>query len=83
MGTPVQSGLLTPNWVRGAVSASRLPPAPFFLRDPLDDRNIMLEIRGGAGGDEASIWAGDLYRMYLRYAQVCELPQVAEMSLHP
>jgi len=30
----------------------------------------MLEIRGGAGGDEASIWAGDLYRMYLRYAQV-------------
>ena len=39
-------------------------------RDPLDERNIMLEIRGGAGGDEASIWAGDLYRMYLRYAQV-------------
>mmetsp|Transcript_8420 Transcript_8420/g.22481 ORF Transcript_8420/g.22481 Transcript_8420/m.22481 type:complete len:440 (+) Transcript_8420:909-2228(+) len=38
-------------------------------RDPLDDRNIMLEIRGGAGGDEAAIWAGDLYRMYLRYAQ--------------
>ena len=31
----------------------------------------MLEIRGGAGGDEASLWAGDLYRMYLRYAQVC------------
>jgi peptide chain release factor 1 len=40
-------------------------------RDPLDDRNIMLEIRAGTGGDEASIWAGDLYRMYLRYAQVC------------
>jgi hypothetical protein len=40
------------------------------FRDPLDDRNIMLEIRGGAGGDEASIWAGDLYRMYVRYAQV-------------
>lgn len=38
-------------------------------RDPLDDKNIMLEIRAGAGGDEASIWAGDLYRMYLRYAQ--------------
>eukprot|EP00967_Tisochrysis_lutea_P152797 scaffold300158_cov23-Tisochrysis_lutea.AAC.1 len=38
-------------------------------KDPLDDRNIMLEIRGGAGGDEAAIWAGDLYRMYLRYAQ--------------
>ena len=38
-------------------------------RDPLDDKNIMLEIRAGTGGDEASIWAGDLYRMYLRYAQ--------------
>lgn len=37
-------------------------------RDPLDDRNIMLEIRAGAGGDEASIWAGDLMRMYQRYA---------------
>lgn len=44
-------------------------PHPGY-RDPLDDRNIMLEIRGGAGGDEAAIWAGDLYRMYLRYAQV-------------
>ncbi|KAG2434184.1 hypothetical protein HXX76_007910 [Chlamydomonas incerta] len=37
-------------------------------KDPLDDRNIMLEIRAGAGGDEASIWAGDLMRMYQRYA---------------
>jgi len=37
-------------------------------RDPLDERDIMLEIRGGAGGDEAAIWAGDLYRMYCRYA---------------
>jgi peptide chain release factor 1 len=35
-------------------------------KDPLDDKNIMLEIRAGAGGDEASIWTGDLYRMYLR-----------------
>ncbi|EFJ46039.1 hypothetical protein VOLCADRAFT_105686 [Volvox carteri f. nagariensis] len=37
-------------------------------KDPLDDRNIMLEIRAGAGGDEASIWAGDMMRMYQRYA---------------
>ncbi len=37
-------------------------------RDPLDDKDIMLEIRGGAGGDEANIFAGDLMRMYLRYA---------------
>ena len=38
-------------------------------RDPNDDRNIMLEIRAGTGGDEASIWAGDLVRMYSRYAE--------------
>ena len=38
-------------------------------RDPMDDKDIMLEIRGSAGGDEANIFAGDLMRMYLRYAQ--------------
>jgi len=38
-------------------------------RDPNDDKNIMLEIRAGTGGDEASIWAGDLMRMYSRYAE--------------
>lgn len=38
-------------------------------RDPSDDSNIFLEIRAGAGGDEASIFAGDLYRMYARYAE--------------
>ena len=37
-------------------------------RDPMDDKDIMLEIRGGAGGDEANIFAGDLMRMYMRYA---------------
>ncbi|MEA5583020.1 peptide chain release factor 1 [Nodularia harveyana UHCC-0300] len=39
-------------------------------RDPNDDKNIMLEIRAGTGGDEASIWAGDLLRMYTRYAEL-------------
>ncbi len=38
-------------------------------KDPNDDKNIMLEIRAGTGGDEASIWAGDLVRMYSRYAE--------------
>ncbi|MFW6264148.1 MAG: peptide chain release factor 1 [Cyanobacteriota bacterium] len=38
-------------------------------RDPNDDKNIMLEIRAGTGGDEAGIWAGDLLRMYSRYAE--------------
>lgn len=36
-------------------------------RDPEDSKNAMLEIRGGTGGDEAAIFAGDLYRMYTRY----------------
>ena len=38
--------------------------------DPNDTRNIFLEIRGGAGGDEAAIFAGDLARMYIRFAEV-------------
>ena len=38
-------------------------------RDPMDDKDIMLEIRGSAGGDEANIFAGDLFRMYTRYAE--------------
>ncbi len=37
--------------------------------DPNDNRNIFLEIRAGAGGDEAAIFAGDLFRMYCRYAE--------------
>ena len=38
-------------------------------KDPHDENNIFLEIRAGAGGDEASIFAGDLCRMYLRYSE--------------
>ncbi len=38
-------------------------------KDPLDDRNVIVEIRGAAGGDEANIFAGDLFRMYTRYAE--------------
>jgi len=37
--------------------------------DPRDERNIFLEVRAGTGGDEAAIFAGDLYRMYARYAE--------------
>nr|WP_285868170.1 peptide chain release factor 1 [Mesobacillus maritimus] len=37
-------------------------------KDPNDDKNVIIEIRGAAGGDEAALFAGDLYRMYSRYA---------------
>lgn len=46
-------------------------------KDPNDDKNVIVEIRGGAGGDEAALFAGDLFRMYTRYAEKqgwrCEL----------
>ena len=38
-------------------------------KDPNDDKNVIMEIRGAAGGDEANIFAGDLFRMYTRYAE--------------
>ncbi len=38
-------------------------------KDPNDDKNVIVEIRAGAGGDEAGLFAADLYRMYSRYAQ--------------
>jgi len=38
-------------------------------KDPDDERNIFLEVRAGTGGDEAALFAGDLFRMYLRYAE--------------
>ena len=50
-------------------------------RDPNDDRNVILEIRAGAGGDEAALFAGDLLRMYLRYADRHRL-RAEVMSLH-
>src|SRR6188472_4302041 len=38
-------------------------------RDPNDDKNVIVEIQGGAGGEEAGLWAGDLYRMLSKYAE--------------
>jgi peptide chain release factor 1 len=38
-------------------------------RDPLDEKNVILEIRAGTGGDEAGLFAGELFRMYSRYAE--------------
>src|ERR1700753_1569356 len=38
-------------------------------KDPEDSKNAIIEIRGGTGGDEAALFAGDLYRMYMRYCE--------------
>lgn len=38
-------------------------------KDPRDDKNVIMEIRGGAGGDEAALFAGDLFRMYMKYIE--------------
>jgi peptide chain release factor 1 len=38
-------------------------------KDPNDERNVLLEIRGGAGGEEAALWAGELFELYRRYAE--------------
>jgi peptide chain release factor 1 len=54
-------------------------------RDPMDERNIVLEVRAGTGGDEAALFAGDLVRMYRMYAEgrgwKVELLSVSEMDL--
>lgn len=50
--------------------------------DPEDEKNVIMEIRGGTGGDEAAIFAGDLYKMYVRYCEgrgwKCEVTSVSE-----
>lgn len=54
-------------------------------KDPNDERNVIVEIRGGAGGEEAALFAGDLYRMYSRYAErnqwKCEILSLNETEL--
>lgn len=50
--------------------------------DPDAERNAIVEIRAGTGGDEAALFAGDLYRMYMKFAQSKGL-QVKEVSSHP
>ncbi|SDZ45179.1 peptide chain release factor 1 [Evansella caseinilytica] len=50
-------------------------------KDPNDDKNVIIEIRGAAGGDEAALFAGDLYRMYSRFAEAQGWkPEVIEAS---
>jgi peptide chain release factor 1 len=62
--------------LEGELSRLMLP------RDPNDDRDVFVEIRAGAGGDEAAIFAGDLARMYMRFAEATgmKVELVAESS---
>jgi peptide chain release factor 1 len=53
-----------------------------FPKDQNDDRNVLLEIRAGTGGDEAGLFAGDLFRMYARYAELNRW-KVEVMSSNP
>src|SRR5207244_7373611 len=46
-----------------------LPISQLVPRDPLDEKNVIVEIRAGEGGEEAALFALDLYTMYLRYAE--------------
>ena len=54
-------------------------------KDPNDDKNVIVEIRAGAGGDEAALFAAELYRMYVHYAErqrwKCELINVSESGI--
>lgn len=51
-------------------------------KDPNDDKNVLLEIRAGTGGDEAALFAADLYRMYSRYAETVGW-KIEVMTHHP
>jgi peptide chain release factor 1 len=56
--------------VKGEIEASEADLRRLLLpKDPRDDKNIYLEVRAGTGGDEAAIFAGDLFRMYGRWAE--------------
>jgi peptide chain release factor 1 len=54
-------------------------------KDPNDDKDVIMEIRAGTGGEEAALFANDLFRMYTRYAEICgwkyELIDVSETGL--
>ena len=61
----------------GIISENKLKLEPLIQKikisllpkDPSDDKDVLVEIRPGAGGEEAAIWVGDLYKMYTRFAE--------------
>ncbi|MBR3163904.1 peptide chain release factor 1 [Candidatus Saccharibacteria bacterium] len=61
--------LLKPDLEKDLAATEQKLSELLIPKDPNDDKPAIIEIRAGAGGDEASLFAGDLYRMYLRYAE--------------
>lgn len=57
------------NLVKQKEKLGRELPILLLPKDPNDEKNVIVEIRGGVGGDEAALFAGDLFRMYSRYAE--------------
>jgi peptide chain release factor 1 len=56
--------------LEGRIAELEVQLKPALLpHDPLDDRNAIIEIRSGTGGDEAALFAADLYRMYTRFIE--------------
>ena len=60
---------LLASWRRGWRELEEEIRLAMVERDPNDEKDVIVEIRAGTGGDEAGIWAGDLYRMFTRYAE--------------
>lgn len=50
--------------------------------DPNDEKNVMLEIRAGTGGDEAAIWASDLAKLYTKYSATQVDSQLSTLTSH-
>jgi peptide chain release factor 1 len=72
LGDPEMKGLAEDEIVAAQAEMDRLDgelQKALLPRDPNDERNLFLEIRAGTGGDESALFAGDLYRMYSRYAE--------------
>jgi hypothetical protein len=70
--TQMDDKIIMPEALNPYLTLEALDPKPYTLHPKqMDDKNIMLEVRAGTGGDEAGIWAGDLYRMYLKWVLRC------------
>lgn len=58
------------DWEKQAAALEHRLKVLLLPKDPHDEKNVIVEIRGGAGGEEAALFAGDLFRMYTRYAEL-------------